>query len=306
MKILLPFFLFVVASCHSLNNVSLTFFNKSSFAIDSIVIQKPEKVIIGKITVGQQLSKSLNDVQLNTNNEGAFPFAVYRKDKVLTGTWGFHDFGMLSSKTETFYIHDNSITSTDKPLQKPKEFRLYFHNASSQLVDSIIDTNGAIIKVNEFSPRNFEVVYDYGKIEHFKEFAIAIDKKRWSSKIDHDFSNWNNNQIFLYFENDTLKKGTSPWREPLEFIVDLQVNLPFPSDSVKVESDAIVKTYYFHQPKYIKIVFDFKKLKPNPVFTVIAKNKKYQVDLSSHDFSNIYSNQKILYLEEKGIRSLTD
>jgi hypothetical protein len=75
---------------------------------------------------------------------------------------------------------------------------------------------------------------------------------------------------------------------------------------VKVESNAIAKTYYFHQPNYVKVVFDVQKLKQNPVFTVTAKNKKYQVDLSSNDFSNIYSYQKIMYLEEKGIRSLTD
>ena len=306
MKTIIPFLLLAFTSCHCQNNVSLTFVNKSSFAIDSIVIQKPEKVIIGKITVGQQFSKSLNDVQLNTNNEGIFPFAVYQKNKVFTGTWGFHDFGMLSSKMETFYIHDNGITSSDKPLKKPAEFKLYFYNVSSKLIDSIIDTNDAIIKVNESSPRNFEVVYDYDKIEHYKEFAIAIGRKRWSSKIDHDFSNWNNAQTFFYFENDSLKKGSPPWREPLEFIVDLQVNLPFPSDSVEVESNAIIKTYYIHQPKYVRIVFDFKKLKQNPVFTVTAKNKKYQVDLSSHDFSNIYSYQKILYLEEKGIRSLSN
>ncbi len=306
MKTILPFLLFVFTSCHSQNNVSLTFVNKSSFPIDSIVIQKPEKVIIGKIAVGQQSSKILNDVQLNTYNEGAFQFAAYQRGKILTGTWGFHDFGMLSSKKETFYINDNGITSTDKPLQKPEEFRLYFYNASSQKIDSIINSIGKIIKVNEFSPRNFEVVYDYDEIEHYKEFAIAIDSKRWSSKIEHDFSNWNNPQTFFYFENDTLKKGSRPWREPLEFIVDLQVNLPFPSDSVKAESNSIVKKYYFHQPKYVRIVFDFKKLKQSPEFTVTAKNKKYQVDLSSHDFSNIYSNQKILYLEEKGIRSLTD
>lgn len=306
MKTLLPFLLFVFTACHCQNNVSLTFVNKSSFAIDSIVIQKPEKVIVGKIAVGQQSSKILNEVQLNTNNEGAFPFAVYQRGKVLTGTWGFHDFGMLSSKKETFYIQDNAITSSDKPLQKPEAFRLYFYNASSQPIDSIFNNNGSIIKVNEFSPRNFEVVYDYDEIERYKEFAIAIDRRRWSSKIDHDFSNWNNPQTFFYFENDTLKKGSPPWREPLEFIVDLQVNLLSSSDSVKVESNAIIKTYHFHQPKYVRIVFDFKKLKQKPEFTVTAKNKKYQVDLSSHDFSNIYSKQTILYLEEKGIRSLTD
>jgi len=126
MKTILPFLLIAFTSCHCQNNVSLTFVNKSSFAIDSIVIQKPEKVILGKITVGQQFSKSLKDVQLNTNNEGAFPFAVYLKEKVFTGTWGFHDFGMISSKKETFYIHDHGITSPEKPFKKPAEFKLYF------------------------------------------------------------------------------------------------------------------------------------------------------------------------------------
>jgi hypothetical protein len=96
-----------------------------------------------------------------------------------------------------------------------------------------------------------------------------------------------------------------PSREPLEFTVDLQVNLPLRSDSVKVESSAIVKTYFFQQPNYLRIVFDFRKLKQNPVFTVSALNKNFKVDLSSHDFSNIYYNQKIFYLDETGIRSLT-
>jgi hypothetical protein len=306
MKTFFTFLLFVFTSCHSQNNTTLTFVNNSSFDIDSILINRPEKNLFGKLTAGRRYSKTLNSVEINTNNEGAFQFAVYLNGKVLTGTWGFHDFGVLGSKNEVFYIFDNGIAYTDKPLQKPKEFRVFFYNASSEMVDSIINNNGAIIKVNENSPRSFEVVYDYNKIEDSKEFAISIGREKWKSKIEHDFSNWNNSQTFFYFENDSLKNGVLPWREPLEFIVDVQVNLPFPSDSVRVESDAIVKTYYFKRPNYLRIVFDFKKLKRNPFFVVTVSNKNYKVDLSAHNFSNIYSHQKILSLEETGIRSLTD
>lgn len=228
------------------------------------------------------------------------------KGKVFIGSWGFHDYGVLASKNEVFYIFENGISSTDKELQKPKEFNLYFYNASSGKVDSFISRDNAIIKITERTPRSFEVIYDYNKIEKSKEFSIMIDGKKRSSPIQHDFSYWNNAQTNFLFENDSLKTGVLPWREPLEFIFELIVKIPVPSDSVRAESDAIVKTYYFKKPNYLWIVFDFKKLKANPVFTVTVANKRYRVDLSSHDFSNIYYNQRIFFLEEKGIRSLTD
>ena len=306
MKTFFPFLLIVFTSCYSKNSTTLTFVNNSSFYVDSIVIQYPHKIVFEGLRVGQQYSKTIKDVEINSNDEGLFPFAVFKKGSVLGGTWGFHDWGTLASANETFYIFDNGVASRNESLKKPQEFKLYFYNASVEKVDSFINSQNAILKVNENSPRKFEIVYDFNKIEASKVFSVAIGGKRKSSLIEHDFSNWNNNQTFFHFEKDSLKKGSLPWREPLEFQVDLEVKLPFPSDSVKVESDAIVKTYYFNQPKYVKIVFDFKKLKQNPVFTVTVSNKRYKVDLSSHDFSNIYYNQKILYLEQTGIRSLTD
>ncbi len=306
MKALFPILMLLFCSCSGQNTTTLTFVNKSPLEIDSIVLQKPGRVTLEKLLAGQRYSKTLEDVLINTNREGVFLFKVYLREKTLTGTWGFHDYGRLSSKNEVFYIFENGISSTEKPMKKPKEFRVYFYNASSKPVDSILNINNAIIKVNERSPRNFEIIYDYNNIEKAKEFTILIAGELKNSTIDHDFSNWNNNQAFYYFENDSLKKGSPPWREPLEFIVDLQVKLPFPSDSVSVVSDAMVKTYYFRQPNYLRIVFDFKKLRQSPVFMVITTNKKYKIDLSSHDFSNIYSRQKIFFLEEKGIRSLTE
>lgn len=305
MKYFLPLLFLASLSCSGQKSTTLTFMNRSSNDIDSIVIQAPVRIVLGKLVPGQQYAKTLS-VRIDTHNEGIFPFLVHQNGKVISGVWGFHDFGMLSSANEVFYIFENGISSTDAPIPKPKEFTIYFYNASSRALDSFINSNNAIRKIIERTPRSFEIVYDYNEIEKLKKFAIAIDSKQKNSTIDHDFTNWNYNQTFFYFENDSLKKGTLPWKEPLEFIVDLEVTLPFPSDSLKAESDAIVKTYFFKQPNNIKIVFDFRKLRQNPVFTIISPDKKYTIDLSSHDFSNIYSHQKIFYLEKDGIRSLID
>lgn len=298
--------MFLFCSCYGQNTSTLTFVNKSQLKVDSIVISKPDRVILENLPIGQQYSKSLTNILINSNRESAFPFTVYLNGKTLTGTWGFHDFGRLALKNETFYIFNNGITRTERQLEKPKNFIIYFYNASTKSVDTFFSGNNSIKKVTELSPRSFEIIYDFDNIQKSNDFSVIINGERKSSNIDHDFNNWNINQTFFYYENDSIKTGALPWREPLEFIVDIEVKLQFPSDSVKVESDAIVKNYYFNQPNYLKIVFDFKKLRQKPTFIIVAANKKYTVDLSSHDFSNIYSNQKIFFLEETGIRSLTE
>lgn len=303
MKTIFPFFIVFFCSCYGQSSTTLKFVNKSQSEIDSIVILKPDRVKFGNLSVGREYSKSVANVLINTNHEGAFSFIVYLKGRALTGSWGFHDFGMLGSTSETFYIFDHGINTTDKPLEKPKDFKVYFYNASANPVDSIINVNNSIKKVNELSPRNLEIVYDFDRIQKLNDFSVIINGQRKNSRIDYDFDNWNNSQTFFHYENDSLKKGSLPWREPLEFQFDLEVKLPIPSDSVKIESAATVKTYYFKQPNYLKVVFDFKKLRQNPIFKVQASNKEYIVDLSSHDFSNIYSHQLIYYLDEKGIKS---
>jgi hypothetical protein len=180
---------------------------------------------------------------------------------------------------------------------------VYFYNASNKTIDSIINIKNSIKSVNELSPRSFEIIYDFDKIQKLNELSVIISKERINSRIDHDFDNWNIDQATFYYENDSIKKGPLPWREPLEFQFDLEIKLPVCSDSVKVESTATVKTYYLKQKKYLKVVFDFKKLRKNPIFKIKAANKEYIVDLSSHDFSNIYLHQLIYCLDDKGIKS---
>ena len=304
MNILLPFFIVLLSSCYGQNTTTLTFVNKAKFDVDSIVVLKPDRISFEKLSIGQQYSKTVQDVLINSNREGAFPFTVYIHGQTFSGTWGFHDFGMLGSKTEKFYIFNNGISTSEKALEKPNDFKVYFYNASGKTVDSFFSSNNAIKKVIELSPRSFEIVYHFDKIEKLNEFSVIIDGDSKSSQIEHNFDNWNISQTFFYYENDSIKKGSLPWREPLEFQFDLEVKLPIPSDSVKVESPATVKTYYFKQPNYLKVVFDFKKLRHNPIFKINVSNKEYVVDLSSHDFSNIYSHQLIYYLDDKGIRSM--
>ncbi len=251
--------MFLFCSCYGQNTSTLTFVTQ--LKVDSIVISKPDRVILENLPIGQQYSKSLTKILINSNREGAFPFTVYLNGKTLTGTWGFHDFGRLALKNETFYIFNNGITTTERQLEKPKNFIIYFYNASTKSVDTFFSMNNSIKKVTELSPRSFEIIYDFDNIQKSNDFSVIINGERKSSNIEHDFDNWNINQTFFYYENDSIKTGALPWREPL---------------------------------------------RQKPTFIIVAANKKYTVDLSSHDFSNIYSNQKIFFLEETGIRSLTE
>jgi hypothetical protein len=301
MKSVFVILILFVCSCQGQDACTLTFINSSDLPIDSIVLQKPDKLIFGKLAAGDRYTKTIEDITITTNNEGLFLLSVYRGGKVLSTTWGFHDFGMLASSHETFYIFQNGISKTEKAIEKPKEFGVYFYNASEQSIDSIINIEKSIIKIKEYSPRNVEIIYDYASIEKIKSFSISANKKVSSIPIHHDFDNWNYNKTFIFYQNDSLKAGSPVLKEPLEFIVDLIINIPISSDSVKVESPALVKTYALKKPNSLRIIFNFSKLKQHQTIRISTAGKIYLLPLDAKDLSNIHYNQKICYLEEKGI-----
>ena len=305
MKVFYLFLLLALTSCYGQKNITLTFVNKSSNQIDSIIVIENKNINLGKLNVGQQYSKHLSNIKFSTNNEGSFSFIAYLNDKKFTGSWGFHDFGMFGSNQEVLYVFDNGISYSDKQLLKPQEFKLYFYNTTEKNIDTILSLNNSIIKINERTPRNIEIIYDYNKFESSPEFIGIFSADKMSSKIDfHDFSNWNNNQASLYLSKGKLKEGPLEWKEPLEFIIDLQIKIQVPADSVVIESTALIETYNYSQPNYKSIVFDFNKLIQNPIIKVKVGNKNYTINLSSHDFSIIYDYQSIYFLEEQGIKSL--
>ncbi len=294
-------------SCNRQNDITLTFINKSSVPIDSIIIGANKIIKLGQIAVGQRYSKKLNHIKVNTNREGLFGFTACLNGRRSGSAWGFHDYGRIFSNQEVFYIYDNGITKTDKPLMKPKALKLYFYNSSLKNIDTFLSANNGIIKVNEMSPRNVEIIYDYDKIEKLKEFIVVMSGTKMNYKIDfHDFDNWNNTQDFLHIESDKIQKGIPANGKPLEYIVDIEIKIPLSADSITIKSAAITKTYNIIQPKYKSFVFDFEKLRQHPIFIVNAGNKNYVIDFSKHDFSNIYDHQKIFALDGNGIKSLTD
>lgn len=81
------------------------------------------------------------------------------------------------------------------------------------------------------------------------------------------------------------------------------INIPVSSHSVKVESDALVKTYALDKPNSLRIIFDLRKLKQNRTIKIITANKTELLTLEAKDLSNIHLNQKIFYLEENGVRN---
>lgn len=303
MKLSVVVILTAFSSCFSQNNTSIIFMNNSSHEVDSVVLQHAKKEITGKIKPGENYTFKLENIVLDNGREGGFGFSVYTNKKIFSGGWGFHDFGGFARHSETFYIYDNGINYINKPIVKPSEFKLYFYNYSSETIDSIYSLNNSIIKTNEYSPRNREIVYNYNKLENNPWLLIRLSGKEYRKKIIFP-TDWNNNQSFFSFLNDSLVYGTKSWTEPLEFIIDLEIKTSDNIDSVGIESESIIKVYNFTQPKYKRIIFDYKRFKTNPSFKIYVRNKIFTGRLSNDEFSNVYFNQKIFFLYENGVRNL--
>ena len=296
-----------LSSCSRSNQTTLSFYNKSNHLIDSIVIEFDQKVTLVSLKTGSKTDFVIPNFDIKNKREEQLAFRVFKGNKIFVGFWGFHDYGQIAQKDEKFFIYENGIGYNEKPLQKPIEFNLYFYNASEKRIDSIYGINNTILKITEFSPRKFEVKYHYRKIGKNPDFLIKIDGKEYKKKLDsHDFENWNTTQAFLYFKNDSLTIGTLPWGEPLEFIINLQIKIPVNYDSIILESPSITKVYNDVEHGEKKIILNYKTFREHPIINIFARGKKTVLDLRKHDFSNLYYHQKILFLEDNGIRSLID
>src|SRR5215218_1698916 len=96
------FLLFAFTACNSQNQSTLTFFNKSSYLIDSIMIQLDKPVTIGQLKAGESYSHNFSNIEINSGREGQFSFKVFTHGKVFLGLWGFHDYGELAVNHEEF------------------------------------------------------------------------------------------------------------------------------------------------------------------------------------------------------------
>lgn len=291
-----------LASCKSQTNlVVIEIHNRSSKPIDSIVVQKKSVLNIapGKTThiLGDLTKESVS-------GKGAFPLDIYQNGKRFPARWGFHDWGVVFSAKDSIYLYDHGLSFNGQPLQMPPTLSLFFSLCKSQHIDSIYSLNNSIMKIRESSPLHREVVYNYKLLREKPVFLMRMEGKEYRKDLrSHDFENWNNAQDFLTFANGEFNVEASNCDQ--EFIVDLVIRTDDRPESITTSSTALTKAYNEEKPRSKRFVFDYKKLKQNPVFVIQVNGKELSKDLSSY-LSNPYAYQKIFTLTSGGIVVIGD
>jgi hypothetical protein len=307
MQFVIPLILtiFLFTACRGQSNTTVVFVNKSSDVIDSIKVLERGWIRIGPLAPGQQDSCALINPS-NSVDRGAYQVEAFLSGRKLVSMCGFYFYGSFSEVREKIYVFDNGISHSGKPLQKPKELKLYFDNRSDEKLDSLVNDRQVIVRIDESSPRRIDVIMDYAKAEQSRQFKVVMNGRVHTVDLGfHDFSNWDNTNINILYDQDGLHQNFTPqeWPKPLEIWVEIDIELPIPADSVQVVSPIITATYNTTEPNnYKRVIFDYRKIKDNPLFTVAAMGKTYTVDLRTLDIDNVYTKQKFLWLSEKGIR----
>ncbi|QAA82529.1 hypothetical protein EI546_12725 [Aequorivita sp. H23M31] len=211
------FTLFMVVSCNGQENVNLTVNNFSSHRIDSIVIPKNEEKALEKIVFSDGIGVDQKDVlKINIDKshiwyQGSFWIIFYSQNKKWETSWGFHDMGYIIN--DTINVYDKGVSKGKRKLEKPKELLVYFYNRDkAKKIDSIISSSILREKISRTivdgresqNSENREIIFDFEKIKKNSEFDVWISGKKYKAIIEHDFDDWNNNQVFLYFKNGQI------------------------------------------------------------------------------------------------------
>lgn len=296
-------FILLFSSCKGQREIELVITNRSSSLIDSVVINFPGQYKAELIRPGLAKKMVIDVSSVNSYQEGIHSGLIFVGSKRYRFNWGFHDWGSFATKTDRMYFFEHGINYEDKPLEKPKTFTVFFYNYSNKAIDSIFNSNDAIIKLNERTPRNLEVVYDYQKIKAKPEFLVSMDGRQYRFPLDdHHFDDWNLTREILSFENDSITLYKTP-RHPLEFIVDIQIDVNIPADSLGVDASGITKIYRISN-RFLRIVFDYAQFKLNPEFVISSDALSFSGDLHGYNFSSGQTNQVLFILKGDGLVQL--
>lgn len=208
-KILMVSFLFVACQNPSEKNVQLMITNRTSYEIDSVVISHPA-MVKKKLKAGDSVRFDINTTTINSYKEGIQSGYVFFNKRKIFFQWGFHDWGHFGAKPERVYVFNHGINHLDRDTKKPEVIELFLLKPGNN-VDSIYSTGNPILFGKKDSSGTIKVVFDYTKFENNPVLSIRINGMEHEKKItSHDFENWDDNRIWLYYDKGTIKDGVPP------------------------------------------------------------------------------------------------
>jgi hypothetical protein len=305
----LPLYCFLLmltcSGCFGNTRTTVRFVNRTSYAIDSIKVGERLWVRTIPLERGQEDSCELTSPR--HSYPGAYPVAIYFNGKKRLDACGHYDYGMFSYKEQTLYIFDHKISDKDKAPERPRKFGLIFGNGTDEPIDSFINERNNILRIDEKSPRLYFITMDFDRAARDKQLKISIGGRVKTLDLSfHDFDNWDNTEELVEYNSKGLGPSIPSGRlvpdAPLEIWVEIMNDLPIPADSIRITSPIITAVYNVVQPNQKRIIFDYRRIKDNPLFTVSAMGKTFTVDFRTLDVDNFYSTQKEFRLSEKGLK----
>lgn len=200
-NLMLGMFSIFLFSCNGQpSTAKINFINRSVSKIDSIKIN-PNTVIKESIDAGETKQIEVKLPVPYPSEESLLNLYLYKGKSIFEANWGLCDFGRCAANVDSIFIFDNGISYKDTPIQKPKEFFVYFKNKTAQKIDSIYSEYAAISKVDSVS-NYLRIDFDYNAFSKYPILIIQAGKKIEAHIDWMDWSNWNKNNVFVYLYDD--------------------------------------------------------------------------------------------------------
>jgi hypothetical protein len=163
--------------------------------IDSVIIPYKEIKAVS-IRPGEKYTLIVDVSDFNNQHEGVIPFYIFQNQKKISGSFGFHDYGMFFKKEEYIYVYDKGFNYKDEDLKKPDLIKIFLVRKISYAIDSI-EISPLILKKKTFQSTFIELLLDYALFEKNPEIKFYQKGKPYMIKVEHDWDNWNYNQVIL-------------------------------------------------------------------------------------------------------------
>jgi hypothetical protein len=266
-------------TANSYSQVSLTFSNKSSSTIDSIVIKVKKNIKIERIEAGLTKTVFVGVDQANFHSFVPFSFFVYSPTLNTEMQWqktGFSD---------TIDFYDHGVEKYGKEPRRPEKFWLYVINNTSEKIDTIYAANNAIKYTEESTPRSIKVVLDHKQAEIDKRVYIKAGQKLYTANLlDWKFNDWNEVHGISYIYDDSILTQRRKNAKQFEFEIVFDIRDELSWKKVQIKSRHLQKIYIDNNGKTIRAVFDHAGFIAEPEFEVKIGKKIHQINLREKEF----------------------
>jgi hypothetical protein len=280
--------LFVLMGHFGFSQQVLTFCNKSTLPVDSVVIDGSNERNIFDIPANR-CTDFLVPTSWITHGAVVCNYKVYFKDSYYTG--------------QVFKGASNFTINLDKSFLSQSDFTVLVNNTSKRKIDSVFFPCCSIDSNYNVTPRVKAYLVNQKDLQKNPQLKFVIAGTNHTVSLDSaELKNFSSSTTTIWINDTAILNIVPPFSEFVEFQIILQpAKRDVDLSSIRIKSPALETIKLLSSSAGMVISFNLDKLRKKSTVIVEFESKRLKIKLSKGDLSETYFGRKYYFVSRDSI-----